>query len=90
MSNGEGSFSVVKSGHWFHVMGDSLDPEVQSPKHRRLAYMMLNNVEVMNAYHDGFLNFDDDISYDEEEEIKAILDAAVVEDQLEYFGSEEY
>lgn len=90
MSNSN-SFQVVKHRRWFRVMGpeSSIDPEVESHTSHCLADMMLNHIEIMNAYRDGFLSFSNDISDAEEEEIRDILTQGVSQEEVQYLFCED-
>lgn len=84
-------FYVTKNGHWFQVTGpeSAIDSEIEAPKHLKLAYMMTNNVEVMNAYHSELLIFDDSISLREEEEMKHILNENIISEQMYFIQNDD-
>lgn len=79
-------FIVSKERRWFCVEGpDGI--EIEDASHRTLAAMMTNNIDIMDAHHNGNLKFNEEkISFLEKEEILSIINQEAIEEQLEYLG----
>lgn len=79
-------FTVTKDRRWFCVEGpDGI--EIEDASHRTLAAMMTNNIDIMDAHHNGNLKFNEEkISFLEKEEIISIINKETIQEQLEYLG----
>lgn len=85
-------FLITKSRHWFVVIGPGNEPdeaEVKEVNLKKFAIMMGNNVDIINAYQNGFLEFNQNaIDSEQEAEIRHILNKKVASEQLEFMGME--
>ncbi|MEI6835840.1 MAG: hypothetical protein WCK59_03320 [Candidatus Falkowbacteria bacterium] len=78
----ETNYTILKIGIWFMVVADIQDTEVKTKNFDDFVRKISEKNEIMEAYHDGSLEFDESVSTELQEEIKTALDNVMFDESI--------
>jgi|GEM_PF-6653192 len=75
-------YVILQCGKWFMVIGDNRDTEIKTKSLETFAQQISEKEEIMEAYNEGSIEFDESISSEIKEEIDDLIQSFKLSDSI--------